>query len=209
MFTRPLRLFRLHWRRLLSELLVVFVGVYGAFMLNSYREEQHVQQQRVNYLESFKEELVNVEMLTGTLATVSDTLLTRYNRAIAKGERPMLNVHHELVYPINMLIIRSAFNEQHFEAIGSVYVAKISNGSNIISLLQERVDLFQDKSRDLLIHTGGDPDVLYNKDGTLKPAYQWYLKDLAYFRIVGSQLQQVIEKEAIPDIERLIKQKEE
>ena len=209
MFTRPLRLFRLHWRRLLSELLVVFIGVYGAFMLNNYREKQHVQQQRLNYLESFKEELVNVEKLTGSLATASDTLLTRYNRAITKGERPMLNVHHELVYTINMLIIRSAFNEQHFEAIGSEYVSKISNGSNIISLLQERVDLFQDKSRDLLIQTGGDPDVLYNKDGTLKPAYQWYLRDLAYFRIVGGQLQQVIEKEAIPDIERLIKQKEE
>ncbi|AHM60965.1 hypothetical protein D770_13555 [Flammeovirgaceae bacterium 311] len=209
MFTRPLRLIRLHWRRLLSELLVVFVGVYGAFMLNNYREKQHVQQQRVNYLESFKEELVNVEKLTDNLAIVSDTLLTRYKRAIANGERPMLNVHLDLVYPINMLIIRSAFNEQHFEAIGSEYVAKISNGSNIISLLQERVEMFHDKSRDLLIYTGGDPDVLYDKNGTLKPAYQWYLQDLAYFKVVSRQLQQVIEKEAIPDIERLIQQKEE
>lgn len=205
---RSYRLFRLSWKRLLSELLVVFIGVYGAFMLNNYREERHAEQVRLTYFNSFKAELVSIRNFTKTLAATSDTLHSRYQRAIEKGERLPLAVHQELYYPVNMLVIRSAFNEQHFEAIGSKYVEKISNGANIISLLQQRLDLFQDKSRDLLLQTGGDPALLYTEEGTLKPAYQWYLQDLAFLSSLSSQLLVVIDKEAIPDIERLIKELE-
>ncbi|EMR02814.1 hypothetical protein [Cesiribacter andamanensis] len=207
--SRSYRLLRLHWRRLLSELLVVFIGVYGAFMLNSYRESQHERQVRLTYLNSFKAELGSINAFTKSLAATSDTLHMRYQRAIAAGERPLLGVHPELIYPINMLIIRSAFHQGHFEVIGSKYVVNISNGSNIISLLQQRVDLFQEKSRELLLHTGGDPALLYAQDGSLKPAYHWYLQDLAFLSRLASQLQAVIEKEAITDIERLINEHEQ
>lgn len=207
-FSRTARLFRLHWRRLLSELLVVFIGVYGAFMLNSYREERHARQVRLNYFNSFKAELISISNFTRNLSATTDTLHNRYQQAIAKEERPLLRVHSEIHYPVNMFIIRSAFNEEHFEAIGSKYVVNISNGSNIISLLQQRVDLFQDKSRDLMLHTGGDPAKLYNADGSLKEAYQWYLQDLAFLSQVARQLLRVMEEEAVPDIESLIKELE-
>jgi hypothetical protein len=203
-FSRTARLFRLHWRRLLSELLVVFIGVYGAFMLNNFREERHERQVRLNYFNSFKAELISIAGFTKNLAAATDTLHTRYQSAIQRGERPLLRVHQEVLYPVNMLIIRSAFNERHFEAIGSKYVVNISNGSNFISLLHQRAELFQNKSRELLLQTAGDPERLYTADGTLRAAYQWYLQDLAFMSQVARQLQQVIEQEAIPDIERMI-----
>ncbi len=206
--TRSFTTLRLHWKRLLSELLVVFIGVYAAFWLNNYREEERQRQIRQNYYLSFKAELSNISQSARGVAAFADTLHRHYRTAIEQGKQPVLQLHPELDFPINMFITRSTFNQQHFESVGSQYLANVSTGSNLISLLQKRLDLFQDKSRDLMLQTGGNPVVLYDSDGMLKPAYQWYLQDLAFVSSVAKSLVAAIEQGAIPDTDRLLKELE-
>jgi hypothetical protein len=204
LFSRSLSSFQLHWKRLFIELLVVFIGVYGAFWLNSYREEQHQLQVRKNYFISFQAELRDINEIAKQVAAASDTLHQRYNSAIANGERPLLKVHPQLDYSINMFITRSSFNQQHFESIGSDYLANVSRGSNLISFLQKRMDLFQDKSRDLMLFSGGNTSILYDEDGSLKQAYQWYLQDLAFISQLAKNLSTAIEQGAIPQTEQIL-----
>lgn len=115
LFSRSYHSIKLHWKRLLAELLVVFIGVYGVFWLNNYREENHQRQIRKNYYQSFKVELSLISQHSKMIATVTDTLHSHYSNAISRGERPILKIHPELDFSINMFIIRSAFNQQHFE----------------------------------------------------------------------------------------------
>ena len=204
LFSRSYASVKLHWKRLLAELLVVFVGVYGAFWLNAYREEEHQRQVRQNYYHSFIAELTAINKHAKKIAADTDTLHQRYSAAIAKGERPLLKVHPELDFPINMFIIRSSFNQQHFESIDRKYLVNVSMGSNLISFLEKRLNLFQEKSRDLMMLTAGDASVLYAADASLRPGYQWYLDDLALISIMAKQLTYAVEQGAVPDAEKLL-----
>ena len=208
-FSRSYHSIKLHWKRLLVELLVVFIGVYAAFWLNSYREEEHQREIQKKYYQSFKSELSRISQHSKMIASATDTLHNHYSKAIARGERPSLKVHPELDFPINMFIIRSAFNQQHFESIGTDYLVNISWGSNLITLLEKRLNLFQEKSRDLMLLTGGNPAQLYEEDGNLKPAYQWYLQDLVFVSSVAKNLVGAIDKGALPDTDRFLKELEQ
>ena len=50
--------------------------------------------------------------------------------------------------------------------------------------------------------------MLYHADGSLKPAFQWYLQDLQYISAVSKSLTTAIEQGANPDTDRLIKELE-
>ncbi len=48
------KLERINWKSLLLELLVVFVGVYGAFLLDSYRSGQVDKKNKITYFKAFE-----------------------------------------------------------------------------------------------------------------------------------------------------------
>jgi hypothetical protein len=74
--------------RWIAELLLVFVGVYGAFWLNSYQERQRDMKRRDIILESLEEsvtrELANAQQNAGA----QEKRATEFRRALDAGEMP-------------------------------------------------------------------------------------------------------------------------
>lgn len=194
----------INWRTVLLELFIVFVGVYGAFLLNSYRESKEEERARIVYYETFLQELtvfsLQLQQVSGTL----DSLIRYYETRIEAGEKPELRVIRELDFTSNMFIIRSAFSDRNFGAVGQEYLRNLSAGSNLITQLEKRIDAFQADCHRLFYGRPLEAEEFYYSDGRLKEAWQWYLADLRYIRRLAGQLSYAIEQGAIPETRQLM-----
>ncbi|SDM58591.1 hypothetical protein SAMN05421823_11647 [Catalinimonas alkaloidigena] len=191
-------------RGILLDLVVVFVGVYAAFYLSNLKEERTAEQVRRNYYQSFVYELQDISAQAKRLQVVIDTTVQSYETRMARGERPRLDFFYRIDFTQNYFIVRSAFNEEHFTTVGSAYLRNISSGSNLIALIDKRVEAYQADCRRLLRFEAYDPDRFYAADGSLKPEYQWYLTDLKMIRHYLSALVAAIDEGAIPETEALM-----
>lgn len=189
--------------RYLIELLVVFAGVYGAFMLNQHQEEKKLRVIKYNYYQGFLSEVTGINRMTAQLKVRVDSILHYYETEIEAGKRPQLKVH-ALDFTTNMFILRSAFDSDHFSSVGSGYVANISSGSNLISLLDRKVNNYQQHSMSMLYSLPYDTNRFYDGQGRLKPEFQWYMTDLKEISHYLGYLIIQIEQGAIPATKKLI-----
>ena len=88
--TEPSRRSLSRFGRWIAELILVFVGVYGAFWLNNYQERQRDAKRRDVILasleESVKNELENAQQNAG----VQETEAREFRRALDAGEMPAI-----------------------------------------------------------------------------------------------------------------------
>ena len=102
--TRILRSRLVHW---IAELCLVFIGVYGAFWLNSYQERQHEAQRR--------------DRILATLEESVQKSIKRYEAAAAQQERVAiphrdLRLHRDLFNRIRLHSSLAYIRPIHFES---------------------------------------------------------------------------------------------
>lgn len=84
------------WPRLgrwLAELVLVFVGVYGAFWLNNYQQHQQNAQRHDQILALLENELKEAVVSSRDAGANADREVADFKRALAAGEMPPLGIY--------------------------------------------------------------------------------------------------------------------
>lgn len=200
----PKPVMELIWKKLpafLYELILVFTGLSAAFALNNWQAERNSLKTRINYYESFLLELEGANVQAIRLERRLDSVLTSLETKIANGDRPVLDPLSDLDYTFNAFITKAAFQQVNFENIGKEYLASISWGSNLFTILDKRVALFQETARRTLYTANPD---FYDENGNLRKEYAWYPEDLRFIRNTLRRLVHSIEKGAVPETQLII-----
>ena len=81
-------------KRRLVELLIVFFGVYAAFLLNRFDSERHDARRQTQILAALEREIrANLDELKGELAGIEPEI-TEFDRQLASGEMPPLGISY-------------------------------------------------------------------------------------------------------------------
>jgi hypothetical protein len=78
-----------HW---FAELALVFIGVYGAFWLNSYQERQHEAQRRDRILAALEDSVGKSQKSYEAAAQQQDGIAAEFRRKLDAGEMPPLGM---------------------------------------------------------------------------------------------------------------------
>lgn len=187
--------------KLIAELLIVFVGVYGAFELNRYQEAQRDNEIKESYFNSFMSELVKLSSDIRNTKNVLDRRITNFEKALGEGEQPRLTPI-DLFFEAPMLITKAGFNDDVFIQLNPGLASSLSGGYDNVKIVSERVRSFNDICDSQLISS--EPIIFYDKKGNLKPQFDWYLKGLKNLQSYTENLSQMINNGAIPATKQLI-----
>lgn len=180
------------WKFLLLELVVVFIGVYGAFYLTTLREEQVDRYNRVNYYKTF---MLNLEDLrthaVRVKAEVDSTLKT-----VQEDPDSEITINRSINFTKNMLIVRSGFESENFTTIGQDYLASLDRGSDLISMIQYRANTIEAETRKFLIYGKGASEAEFRK---------WYIGELTLLSRLLGALHNTITNGAVPETQEMIK----
>lgn len=180
------------WKFLLLELFVVFIGVYGAFYLTTLREEAVERRNRVNYYETF---LLNLDDLYTKAVSAKEEVDSLRNELVNNPDY-QISLNRSIDFTNNMLIVRSGFESENFTTIGKDYLASLDRGSNLISVIEKRVDILEAETRKFLIYG----------EGNEREFKKWYAEELEVLSDYLEGLQLTISKGAVPETRIMIKQ---
>jgi len=183
------------WKFLLLELLVVFIRVYGAFYLTTLREEAVERRNRVNYYETF---LLNLDDLYAKAVSAKEEV-DSLRSELANNPDYEISLNRSIDFTNNMLIVRSGFESENFTTIGKEYLSSLDRGSNLISVIEKRVDILEAETRKFLIYG----------EGNEREFKKWYAEELEVLSDYLGGLQFTISKGAVPETRIMIKQLKE
>lgn len=166
------RVMNLEVFKYLFEIVVVFLGVYLAFLLADYQEEQRERDIRVQHYENLVVEL----RALSHLLELEQIKLDRHMKVveeIARGTRPDIPFS-DLLFVDSASIRDAAFNSRHFEALDARIVQQIIDGSFGLAFLAALVESFNEKSNVLLPTLAHREECCYTEDGQLLEHWQWY-----------------------------------
>lgn len=188
----------------LVELLIVFLGVYGAFELNSYQQSKRDHLLEENFYQSFLSEL---NELTNNLSRLENQLEKRigeFEESIQNGNRPDLEPVN-LYFRESLLITQVGFNEELFIQLDPGLTVSLKGGFDMVKVLEMRIKDFNEICNAQLI-SGTELD-FYDNDGKLKESYEWYLDGLRDNLAEVKTLRSILEQQAIPAVEQVAKEK--
>jgi hypothetical protein len=184
------------------ELVIVFVGVYCAFALNAYQQNQRERKIKLNYFQSFKSEVDGLYGQSYRLKAYIDTLTKRTETAIANNERPTLKPP-SIYLSSALLITQAGLSEDMFVQISPGLASSLSGGydntQRVVALVKDFNDLC---NKNLVSNT---PIEFYDKAGQLKVEFNWYLKGLKATSSALSDIIKMTGGEAIPAINQILK----
>ncbi len=183
------------WKFLLLELFVVFLGVYGAFYLTTLREEAVERRNRVNYYETF---LLNLDDLYTKAVSAKEEVDSLRNE-LANNPDHQISLSRSIDFTNNMLIVRSGFESENFTTIGKDYLSSLDRGSNLISVIEKRVDILEAETRKFLIYG----------EGNEREFKKWYSEELEVLSEYLGALNFTISEGAIPETKVMILQLKE
>ena len=196
--------------RLVFELLIVFAGVYGAFVVSDFQDQQRAKRARIAFLQTFREDLVRMDrQMVIPRMQVLDSLIVFYESAMAAGKKPELKFHPTIDFTSTMLVVRAAFNSDYLENIEREHIVSISQGSNLITLIEKKSDVFQNECRRWFHGPSYTNDDFYDRSGRLKPGMQWYLDDMKELRHLLQILDIAIMQGAVKSTDHLLKKEME
>lgn len=179
------------WKFLLLEMIIVFIGVYGAFYLTTLREEQIDRRNQVNYYKTFLLNLEDLQKSAVTIRAEVDSLLSE-QESIPPSE---IRLVRAIDFTNNMLIVRSGFESDNFTTIGKDYLASLDRGSNLISMIEKRANILEEETRYFLIYGSG-------KENEFRA---WYIEELKTLSGLLSALESTIVNGAVPETNTIIK----
>lgn len=179
----------------LAELLIVFIGVYGAFELNRYQQNGREQKIEKSYFESFYSELVKLTSDISATQKIIDTQIQSITSAQAKGEQPALKPIN-LQFYASMLITKAGFNDDVFMQLSPELAASLSGGYDNVMVAIREVDEFNSNCNRLLL--ADEPIRFYNSKGQLKPEFDWYISGLKRLQARFNILSRMMNEGAVP-----------
>ena len=177
------------WKFLIVELLVVFIGVYGAFYLSTLQEEKRDRMNRVNYYKTF---MLNLDDLYAGATRVK----TEVDSAIVLMQNnpgSPIRLNRNIDFTSNMLIVRGGFESENFTTIGQDYLASLDRGSNLISIISKRCNYLEEETRKFLIYGGNE-----------RVFREWQLQELQSISGFLEMLQLTISEGAVPETKLII-----
>ncbi len=182
------------------ELVIVFVGVYLAFVFADYQEELQDRAIRVKYYNSLILEFTRLdqhleqenERIQRHLVVVAE---------IEEGGRPELTIS-DLSYLYRGSVVAAAFNSENFESLDPDILSAIISGIPLLEYLEDRVDRFNDLTATVLLpmKAAGAPE--YSADGSLRAHLAWYPRLLREIGSANRALHEIVNDLAIPDLEQ-------
>lgn len=189
----------------LFELLIVFIGVYGAFELNNYQQNKREKKIEYNYLTSFMSELNNLRAQTVRTRKSIKTQVDTLEAAWARGETPDLETPNLYFYSA-LLITQIGLSDDLFVQLNAGLAVSLSGGYDFVQQLNVRVKDFNDLCNARLI---ADPKPqFYTRQGQLRPEYNWYLEGLKSLDEGLNTLIQIIDTGAKPGTQQLLEELE-
>ena len=177
------------------ELVVVFVGVYLAFLASDYQEELEDRAIRVKYYQSM---ILEFEALSRHLED-EHARIQRHLAVVSEieqGGQPDLAVG-DLSYLYRGSVVAAAFESQNFESLDDEILADIIGGIPLLERLEDRVDRFN--ALMLPVQASGAP--IYDPAGRLLPHLAWYPRLVREIETANRTLYDVVANRAIPDLE--------
>lgn len=154
------------------ELFIFFIGVYLAFVLTDYQEEIRERETQVKYYESL---IYEIDAIIGHL-DVEELKLKRHFTVLEEIEKA--SKPHIPVSDLNLLhrglVISSAFESQHFQALDIRTIQQLVFGLPGLDSLDQYVRSFNELSANLLILQINVDSCCYDADGMLLPHLEWY-----------------------------------
>lgn len=186
--------------RFALELVIVFLGVYLAFLFADHRDELKDRALGVKY-----HELLIIEFQTFVDYLKSEEKkLEKYLDIVAEieqGGQPDL-LASDLYYLYRGSVLDAAFDSRNFESLDAPTLKKIVNGLPAVEILEKQINRFNQLSATMLLPTKASGAGYYDSEGQLRPEFAWYpdlIREIAQF---NEQLLRVLEELAIPDLEQ-------
>lgn len=194
---------KIPWRNILGELLIVFVGVSGAFVLNNYRDGLAERHQQEVFYQSFLKDIQNLRARSGAFEGELKEFLAAYDSALAEGQNPNLQVPSDWEFRTNLFIISSAFTESQLAILDTRFASSLSMGSDLIAMIQNRLDEYQRDNRALFLMPGIN-DQLFDEQGSLHTQYAWLVEDVKALQSLNQNLIRSIDEGAIPATRQML-----
>ncbi len=184
-----------NFKSFLFELIIVFVGVYGAFELNRYQEHQREEKIKLNYFNSFQSELVKLSYDIHAIQKLINKKIHDLDSALASGGQPKLEPLR-IYFGAQMLITKAGFNDDVFTQMSSELSSSLSGGYDHVQAVSQLTNEF---NQACMIHLlSNEPIAFYDSQGKLKPQFDWYLKGLRDLKFYFDRLDGMISQGAIP-----------
>lgn len=172
------------------ELLVVFVGVYAAFLFDGIRERKAERANQATYFHAFLMELENLQADTERLKHQMDSTMERHRSDPASP----LNFEHNIDFTNSIYIVESAFYNDRFTGIHPEFMMNLEFGANQIKRLDKRFDELRNEIRAAKFAGIEDSPVFRT----------WLLGELEYLSARLNRLIITIEKGAVPETRAII-----
>ena len=186
--------------RFVVELVIVFVGVYLAFLLADYRDERKDLSLGVKYHELLITEFQTLaELLEWEKKKIEKHL--DIVAEIEQGGQPDL-LASDLYYLYRGSVLDAAFDSRNFESLDASTLRKIVTGVPLLEILEKQINRFNQLSATVLLPAKASGASYYDTEGQLRPEFAWYpglIREIAQF---NGRLYKVIKEEAIPDLEQ-------
>ncbi len=187
--------------KLVFEFIVIFLGVYLAFLFTDYQEGIKEREIRIKYYNS----LIFEFQIFATHLEQEEKKLIKYSNLIEKiqqGEQPALLLT-DLYYLYDGTVVRAAFNSTNFESLDEDLLQSIIRGTLLLKQLEQKISRFNQKIQTALlpIHLSANPQY-YDSQGKLLPHLQWYPQLLGEIEQNNRRLHSIVMTRAIPDMER-------
>lgn len=168
------------------EFLVIFLGVYVAYLFSDFQENQRERRTQIKYCATLIEEFRFLDLL---LAQQQARIAEDYRPVLAAmeaGERPALHVA-PLFFDFRGLTIEAAFrNDENFNALPDLILANLTRGHTAIAGIRSRVEQLR-ANLSTIGRTGVAPEQLYEADGALREEFSWYPRLVREIEAIGGQ----------------------
>jgi len=190
---------KINWPTIFLELLVVFFGVYGAFILDRYQQDRAEMRNKITYFETFTMQLNGLESRTqATLEQIDKELQRAASEGQAYEPRYLSRLIH---FKNNLYLLEAAFLNESFVEVGPKFLRNLEQGGNLIRIIEEEIRITEQELRHYTIKENQyDAAAFIN----------WYTGQLQELKNLLNNLQRVIQTQASPGTQetlQAIKQK--
>ncbi|QKK01942.1 MAG: hypothetical protein HND55_04275 [Pseudomonadota bacterium] len=158
---------------LVLEFLIVFLGVYLAYVFSDMQElrrERHIQ---IKYCRTLIHEFKVLDALLAAQQQQLEQGFLPVIAAIDAGQKPALHIE-PIFFDFRGLTLESAFMAENFDALDESILANLAGGHSSILGIQHRVTALRAHLRTLQQSSEGST-YLYHPDGRLRETFHWYV----------------------------------
>ncbi len=165
--------------KLVLELLVVFLGVYGAFIVSEIQEEKNRAYKAQQIYTALIKEVKLIERNTGNATKNIKALYDHLSTAIEQKQRPTLS---PLISPVDFTphMWNATINSDGINTLDVEFIYQLSDFYNELNSGFEQIHQLRSLSENVLIpNLNNSSEEFYDGEtAELTPKYHWYLSGI-------------------------------